>query len=70
MAQVPGVVVPDAMLQRFAAYADVADQKKLGQELAAAQIREIVSEGWAGVYLMSTSAGAGTLDILKAGLGR
>lgn len=70
MAQVPGVVVPDAMLQRFAAYADVADQNKLGQELAAAQIREIVSEGWAGVYLMSTSAGASTLDILKAGLGR
>lgn len=70
MAKVPGVVVPDALLQRFAGYADVADQAKLGRELAAEQIASLVSGGWAGVYLMSTSVGLGTIDILQAGLGR
>lgn len=70
MAQVPGVVVPDAVLQRFAAYADVEDQAKLGRDLAAEQIASLVSGGWAGVYLMSTSVGFGTIDILRAGLGK
>lgn len=70
MADVPGVVVPDALLQRFAALPRVADQTKLGQEIAAGQIRDLVREGWAGVYLMSTAIGAGTVDVLRAGLGK
>jgi homocysteine S-methyltransferase len=70
MAQVPGVVVPDALLQRFAALPQVEDQARLGRDFAAGQIRALVREGWAGVYLMSTAAGPGTLDILRAGLGK
>ena len=70
MAQVPGVVVPEKILQRFAALPKVEDQAKAGQDLAAEQIRWLVREGWAGVYLMSTAAGLSTIDILRAGLGR
>jgi homocysteine S-methyltransferase len=70
MAQVPGVVVPDALLQRFAAYPDVKDQAKLGLELAAEQIRDLKRDGWAGVYVMSTAVGLGTVEVLRAGLGR
>jgi homocysteine S-methyltransferase len=67
-AKVPGVVIPDAILQRFAALPNVADQTKVGQEIAAEQIRWLVREGWSGVYLMSTAAGSGTVDVLRAGL--
>ncbi len=68
MAQVPGVVVPESILRRLAAFPAVADQAKLGQEFAAEQIRGLVRAGWAGVYLMSTASGAGTIDVLRAGL--
>jgi homocysteine S-methyltransferase len=68
MARVPGVVIPDAILQRFAALPNVADQTKVGQEIAAEQIRWLVREGWNGVYLMSTAAGSGTVEVLRAGL--
>jgi hypothetical protein len=46
----------------------VSDQAKVGRDIAAEQIRELVREGWAGVYLMSTAVGLGTLDVLRAGL--
>jgi len=68
MARVPGVVIPDEILQRFAALPNVADQTRVGQEIAAEQIRWLVREGWAGVYLMSTAAGSGTVEVLRAGL--
>lgn len=70
MAKVPGVVIPDAVLKRFSPTASPADQAKVGQEIAAEQIRHIVREGWAGLYLMSTATTDGTLDILRAGLGK
>ena len=70
MAQVPGVVVPDAVLQKFASYADVKDQAKYGLELAGEQVRQLVRGGWSGVYLMSTAVGLGTVDVLRAGLGK
>lgn len=70
MANVPGVVIPNSLLQRFAAYPQVADQAKLGLEYAAEQIRGLVSEGWAGVYLMGTAAGDGVFDVLRSGLGK
>ena len=68
MAQVPGVVIPAALLQRIAAMSSVSDQAKVGRDIAAEQIRELVREGWAGVYLMSTAVGLGTLEVLRAGL--
>jgi homocysteine S-methyltransferase len=70
MAQVPGVVIPPALIQRIAAKTGVEDQAKVGRDIAAEQIRALVSEGWAGVYLMSTAVGLGTLDVLRAGLGK
>jgi len=70
MANVPGVVIPDALLQRFAAYPQLADQTKLGLDIATEQIRGLVREGWAGVYLMATAAGSGVFDVLRDGLGR
>ena len=70
MANVPGVVIPDSLLQRFGAYPQVADQAKLGLEFAAEQIRGLVNEGWAGVYLMATAAGDGVFDVLRSGLGK
>jgi 5,10-methylenetetrahydrofolate reductase len=68
MAQVPGVVIPDDILKKFSAMQDPADQTKVGQEIAAEQIRWLVREGWAGVYLMSTATGSGTVEVLRAGL--
>jgi len=68
MTQVPGVVLPDHILQRLAAMPNVADQAKVGQEIAAEQIRWIVREGWAGLYLMSPASTAGILPVLQAGL--
>ena len=52
----------------MAALPNVADQTKAGREIAAEQIRWLVREGWAGVYLMSTAAGSGTVEVLRAGL--
>ena len=68
LAQVPGVVLPDAILQRLAAKSDPADQAKIGQEIAIEQVRWVVQEGWAGLYLMSPGSTAGVLAVLQAGL--
>ena len=68
VAQVPGVVVPDAVLERFSAMKSLDDQARVGMEMAVGQIRRIVREGWAGIYLMSTGNPKGTLEILQAGL--
>lgn len=68
MAQVPGVVLPDGVLQRLAAKSDPADQARIGQEIAAEQIRWVKREGWAGLYLMAPVGSAGVLDVLRAGL--
>ncbi len=68
MSQVPGVVIPDDILHRLSAQSGRDDQAKVGRDIAAEQIRRLVSEGWAGVYLMSTAAGSGTVEVLCAGL--
>ena len=66
--RIPGVVLPDAIFKRLAAATDVADQAKIGQEIAAEQIRWIIREGWAGLYLMSPASTSGILPVLQAGL--
>jgi len=65
---VPGVVLPDVVLQRLAATPNLADQAKIGREIAAEQIRRVRGEGWAGLYLMSPAGTTGVLDALRAGL--
>ena len=66
--EIPGVVVPDAVLNRLAAFRNPADQAKVGAEIAAEQIRWIVREGWAGVYLISPGAVSEVCNVLRAGL--
>ena len=68
LAQVPGVVLPDAILQRLAAKSDPADQAKIGQEIAAEQVQWVRREGWSGLYLMAPGSTAGIPAILQAGL--
>lgn len=68
MGQIPGVVVPEAILNRLSEARSVADQAKVGQDIAAEQIRWVVREGWAGLYLMSPASTGGVLDVLGAGL--
>jgi 5,10-methylenetetrahydrofolate reductase len=69
MSRVPGVVIPDAVLARFSAHASPEDQARVGQDLAVEQIRQLTSEGWPGLYLMSTATMDGTLEILREALG-
>jgi methionine synthase / methylenetetrahydrofolate reductase(NADPH) len=67
MAQVPGVVVPEALLRRFARLESPADQARLGVEIAVEQVRRVRAEGWAGLYLMSPASFARTVEVLRAG---
>ena len=68
LAQVPGVVLPDAILQRLAAKSEPADQVKIGQEIAIEQVQWVIREGWSGLYLMSPGSTAGIHAVLQAGL--
>ncbi len=68
IAEVPGVIVPEAIFARLAAYADPADQAKAGVELAAEQVRQVRAEGWSGLYLMSPAGPQPVLAVLKRGL--
>lgn len=67
MAQVPGVTIPDAVLQRLATQANPADQAKIGVEIAMEQVAWVKREGWNGLYLMSPVGPAGVLEVLRAG---
>jgi methionine synthase / methylenetetrahydrofolate reductase(NADPH) len=68
MAEIPGVVVPDRILERLSAVESPADQAQVGRDIAVEQIRWVVREGWAGLYLMSPATTSGILDVLEAGL--
>ncbi len=68
IAEVPGVVVPEAIFAKLAAYADPADQAKAGVELATEQVRQVRAEGWSGLYLMSPAGHQPVLAVLKRGL--
>ncbi|MBM3960099.1 MAG: hypothetical protein FJ314_10105 [SAR202 cluster bacterium] len=68
MAQVPGVVVPEELLQRMQAFEKIEDQAMLGQELAIEQVQWIRSQGWPGVYLMSPATHRPVIPVLSAAL--
>ena len=68
IAEVPGVVVPEAIFAKLSTYADPADQAKAGVELAAEQVRQVRAEGWSGLYLMSPAGHQPVLEVLKRGL--
>jgi homocysteine S-methyltransferase len=69
VSQVPGVIMPESVIERLAALPRVEDQAKLGVELAVEQIRKTRAEGWAGLYLMSPSSVSPIIEVLRAGLG-
>jgi 5,10-methylenetetrahydrofolate reductase len=66
MAQIPGVVVPESVLSRLAAFAQPADQAKAARDIAIEQAQRIAREQWAGLYLMAPGATAGVQDVLAA----
>ncbi|MBM3858048.1 MAG: hypothetical protein FJ395_00180 [Verrucomicrobia bacterium] len=66
VAEVPGVVLPDEILNRLAAFETLDDQAKAGREIASGQIRRVKREGWDGLYLMSPGGGAGVIEVLRA----
>jgi homocysteine S-methyltransferase len=68
VAEVPGVVLPDAILQKLAAFEKPDDQAKAAREIAIEQVRWVKREGWDGLYLMSPGGAAGTIEVLRAGL--
>jgi homocysteine S-methyltransferase len=68
VAQVPGVVIPEPVLARLAAFEQAADQARAGQDIAIEQIRALVREGWDGIYLMSPASHRGVVEVLAAGL--
>jgi len=68
MAEIPGLTMPEALLERLARYESPADQVKVGCDIAAEQIRWIRSEGWDGLYLMSPGSHRPALNVLRAGL--
>jgi homocysteine S-methyltransferase len=55
-AQVPGVRVPQDVFDHLSRFADEADQRKLGLELAISHAQRVRDEGWAGLYLMSPAS--------------
>ncbi len=65
MAQIPGVVVPKPILERLAAMPDPADQARVGIEIAVEQVQHIMRDGYAGLYLMSPSSSAATIEVLR-----
>jgi len=69
MRDVPGVVIPDVVVERLGASDEVEDQTRIGQEIAAEQIHHIRSEGWSGLYLMSPASHRPVVDVLRSGLG-
>ena len=69
VAKVPGVVLPDSILDRLHGGATPEDQARIGKEIAVEQIRWVAAEGWAGLYLMAPSGVGGIIDTLRAGLG-
>jgi homocysteine S-methyltransferase len=68
LAQVPGVVIPDAVLARLEGFALPDDQAKAGVDIAVEQIRSLIRAGWPGLYLMSPASHRRVIEVLRNGL--
>lgn len=62
---VPGVVVPDRVMQRLAAFEQPADQARAGLELAVSQVEWVARDQWAGLYLMSPASLDAAVQVLR-----
>lgn len=65
IAQVPGVNLPQLVIESFDKYSDKADQAKVGLDLAIDQAHQYRSQGWAGIYLMSPASLGAAKQVLK-----
>jgi homocysteine S-methyltransferase len=65
--QIPGVVIPDTILERLAQFDRPDDQAKVGRDLAVEQLQWVRRTGWDGVYLMSPGGSAAVLSVLQGG---
>ncbi len=65
---VPGVIIPDSVLERLGRYDKPSDQAKVAEAFAAEQIAWVKREGWAGLYLMSPASHGCIVDVLRTGL--
>jgi homocysteine S-methyltransferase len=66
IAQVPGVNLPDSILEKMGRFSSPADQAKVGLDLAASRASTYKSEGWPGLYLMSPASMSSAVAVLKA----
>lgn len=69
VAQVPGVVIPQPVLDRLSRYESKEDQAKVAAEFATEQVAWVKEQEWAGLYLMSPSSHRPVIDILRHGIG-
>jgi len=65
IAEVPGVNLPNKVIDEIARFDDQADQAKAGLELAISQANAYRDEGWAGIYLMSPASLGAAKQVLK-----
>lgn len=66
MAQVPGVVIPETIMNRLAAFDDPTDQGRAARDIAVEQAQWVKREGWAGLYVMAPAGGPAIFDVLAA----
>jgi methionine synthase / methylenetetrahydrofolate reductase(NADPH) len=65
IAEVPGVNLPQSVIERMGKFTEPADQAKVGLDLAISQAQSYRSEGWAGIYLMSPASMGSAKVVLK-----
>ena len=68
MNEIPGVLIPDEIFDRLARAGSAAAQGEVGVVIAAEQVRWVVGNGWAGLYLMSPARHHPVLEVLDSGL--
>lgn len=66
IAQVPGVNLPNRILDEMTRFENPGDQAKAGMDLAIAQAHSYRSDGWGGIYLMSPASLGAAVSVLKA----
>ncbi len=65
IAQVPGVNLPQSVIDSFYKFSSKQDQIKVGLDLAIGQTHAYRSQGWPGIYLMSPASLGAAQQVLK-----
>lgn len=64
--QVPGVTIPESVLERLGRFDAPEDQALAGRDIAMEQVRWIREQGWPGLYLMSPASHRHVIETLGA----